>query len=164
MVAVTLTHLFLRNILLCHLAVDLRRVLSFAPGSCPNLMMSRSDHSDARPVPVALTPQLPPRAHRPLCMSVSSDSSGRFKALETQEWKNNLKAQVCPNTRPRRQQHKPFRLFEVYNSGTFSVFHVDNKISRFIVPLTSRNCPHTEADFYVQGLFKEYSYRVHINR
>lgn len=57
-------------------------------------MMSRSEHTDARPVPVALTPQLPPRAHRPLCMSVSSDSSGRFKALETQEWKNNLKAQV----------------------------------------------------------------------
>lgn len=57
-------------------------------------MMSRSEHTDGRPVPVALTPQLPPRAHRPLCMSVSSDSSGRFKALETQEWKNNLKAQV----------------------------------------------------------------------
>ncbi|KAF1386356.1 hypothetical protein PFLUV_G00093930 [Perca fluviatilis] len=63
-------------------------------GSCPNLMMSRSEHADARPVPVALTPQLPPRAHRPLCMSISSDSSGRFKALETQEWKNNLKAQM----------------------------------------------------------------------
>uniref|UniRef100_A0AAQ4S763 protein-tyrosine-phosphatase n=1 Tax=Gasterosteus aculeatus aculeatus TaxID=481459 RepID=A0AAQ4S763_GASAC len=30
-------------------------------------------------------------------MSVSSDSSGRFRALETQEWKNNLKAQVRPN-------------------------------------------------------------------
>lgn len=60
-------------------------------------MMSRSDHTDVRPVPVALTPQLPPRAHRPLCMSVSSDSSGRFKALETQEWKNNLKAQVRPS-------------------------------------------------------------------
>ncbi|KAG7214439.1 hypothetical protein INR49_006396 [Caranx melampygus] len=54
-------------------------------GSCPNLMMSRSEHADARPVPVALTPQLPPRAHRPLCVSVSSDSSGRFKALETQD-------------------------------------------------------------------------------
>lgn len=63
-------------------------------GSCPDLMMSRSDHVDARPIPVALTPQLPPRAHRPLCVSVSSDSSGRFKALETQEWKNNLKAQM----------------------------------------------------------------------
>ncbi|KAK2842799.1 hypothetical protein Q5P01_012999 [Channa striata] len=63
-------------------------------GSCPNLMMNRSDHADARPVPMALTPQLPPRAHRPLCVSVSSDSSGRFKALETQEWKNNLKAQM----------------------------------------------------------------------
>ncbi|KAM9753880.1 uncharacterized protein ACNS7B_007068 isoform 1-T2 [Menidia menidia] len=62
--------------------------------SCPNLMMSRSEHSNGRPVPVALTPQLPPRAHRPLCVSVSSDSSGRFKALETQEWKNNLKAQM----------------------------------------------------------------------
>ena len=59
-------------------------------------MMNRSEHADPRPVPVALTPQLPPRAHRPLCMSVSSDSSGRFKALETQEWKNNLKAQVSP--------------------------------------------------------------------
>lgn len=75
----------------------LRHVLLCDPGSCPNLMMSRSDHVNARPVPVALTPQLPPRAHRPLCMSVSSDSSGRFKALETQEWKNNLKAQVRPN-------------------------------------------------------------------
>lgn len=63
-------------------------------GSCPNLMMSRNEHPDARPVPVALTPQLQPRAHRPLCMSISSDSSGRFKALETQEWKNNLKAQM----------------------------------------------------------------------
>ncbi|XP_034391708.1 uncharacterized protein LOC117732707 isoform X2 [Cyclopterus lumpus] len=63
-------------------------------GSCPNLMMSRSERADARPAPVALTPQLPPRAHRPLCMSVSSDSSGRFRALETQEWKNNLKAQM----------------------------------------------------------------------
>lgn len=63
-------------------------------GSCPNLMMSRSEHVDVRPVPVALTPQLPPRVHRPLCMSASSDSSGRFKALETQEWKNNLKAQM----------------------------------------------------------------------
>ncbi len=60
-------------------------------------MMSRSEQSDVRPVPVALTPQLPPRAHRPLCMSVSSNSSGRFKALETQEWKNNLKAQVRSN-------------------------------------------------------------------
>ncbi|KAM6937326.1 uncharacterized protein FYW49_021109 [Xenentodon cancila] len=57
-------------------------------------MMSKSEHGNARPVPVALTPQLPPRAHRPLCVSVSSDSSGRFKALETQEWKNNLKAQM----------------------------------------------------------------------
>ncbi|XP_053741530.1 uncharacterized protein LOC128770735 [Synchiropus splendidus] len=63
-------------------------------GSCPNLTMSRSDHADMRPIPAALTPQLHPRAHRPLCMSVSSDSSGRFKALETQEWKNNLKAQM----------------------------------------------------------------------
>lgn len=72
---------------------------SVVTGSCPNLMMSRSEHVDARPAPVALTPQLPPRAHRPLCVSVSSDSSGRFKALETQEWKNNLKAQVSPQTR-----------------------------------------------------------------
>ncbi|KAM6973317.1 uncharacterized protein FYW47_003439 [Aplochiton taeniatus] len=63
-------------------------------GSCPNLAMSRSDQNDPRPVPMALTPQLPPRAHRPLCLSVSSDSNGRFKALETQEWKNNLKAQM----------------------------------------------------------------------
>ncbi|XP_068459960.1 uncharacterized protein [Clinocottus analis] len=62
-------------------------------GSCPNLMMSRSEPA-ARPGPVALTPQLAPRAHRPLSMSVSSDSSGRFRALETQEWKNNLKAQM----------------------------------------------------------------------
>ncbi|KAJ0029299.1 hypothetical protein NQD34_004296 [Periophthalmus magnuspinnatus] len=63
-------------------------------GSCPDLMMNRHDQIDVRPVPVALTPQLPPRLHRPLCVSVSSDSSGRFKALETQEWKNNLKAQM----------------------------------------------------------------------
>ncbi|MEQ2277563.1 hypothetical protein XENORESO_004503 [Xenotaenia resolanae] len=63
-------------------------------GSCPNLRMSRSEHTNTRHVPVALTPQLPLRAHRPLCASVSSDSSGRFKALETQEWKNNLKAQM----------------------------------------------------------------------
>ncbi|XP_077600312.1 uncharacterized protein LOC144215334 [Stigmatopora nigra] len=67
-------------------------------GSCPNLMMSKRDVSDMPPAPAgALTPQLPPRAHhhhRPLCMSVSSDSSGRFRALETQEWKNNLKAQM----------------------------------------------------------------------
>lgn len=63
-------------------------------GSCPDLMMNRHDQIEVRPVPVALTPQLPPRLHRPLCVSVSSDSSGRFKALETQEWKNNLKAQM----------------------------------------------------------------------
>ncbi|XP_077423416.1 uncharacterized protein LOC144053165 isoform X1 [Vanacampus margaritifer] len=65
-------------------------------GSCPNLRMSRRDAADSPPaVPAALTPQLQPRAHhRPLCMSVSSDSSGRFKALDTQEWKNNLKAQM----------------------------------------------------------------------
>ncbi|CAL9695186.1 unnamed protein product [Knipowitschia caucasica] len=63
-------------------------------GSCPDLMMNRHDQIDVRPVQVALTPQLPPRLHRPLCVSVSSDSSGRFKALETQEWKNNLKAQM----------------------------------------------------------------------
>lgn len=78
----------------CCLPFDLTCGLLGVSGSCPNLMMSRSDHADARPVPVALTPQLPARAHRPLCVSVSSDSSGRFKALETQEWKNNLKAQV----------------------------------------------------------------------
>ncbi|XP_061628763.1 uncharacterized protein LOC133477715 isoform X1 [Phyllopteryx taeniolatus] len=66
-------------------------------GSCPNLMMSRRDVADVAPAPSgAVTPQLPHRAHhhRPLCMSVSSDSSGRFKALDTQEWKNNLKAQM----------------------------------------------------------------------
>nr|XP_057932360.1 uncharacterized protein LOC131131562 isoform X2 [Doryrhamphus excisus]XP_057932361.1 uncharacterized protein LOC131131562 isoform X2 [Doryrhamphus excisus] len=64
-------------------------------GSCPDLMMSRRELAEVRrPGPVALTPQLPPRVHRPLCMSVSSDSSGRFRALETQEWKNNLKAQM----------------------------------------------------------------------
>ncbi|KAM9375903.1 uncharacterized protein KZ484_008413 isoform 1-T2 [Pholidichthys leucotaenia] len=57
--------------------------------------MSRNDAAAVRPAPAAtLTPQLPPRAHRPLCASVSSDSSGRFKALETAEWKNNLKAQM----------------------------------------------------------------------
>uniref|UniRef100_A0A671KCT0 protein-tyrosine-phosphatase n=1 Tax=Sinocyclocheilus anshuiensis TaxID=1608454 RepID=A0A671KCT0_9TELE len=56
--------------------------------------MSRNEQPDSRPLAMALTPQLPPRTHRPLCLSVSSDSNGRFKALETQEWKNNLKAQV----------------------------------------------------------------------
>ncbi|TSK45838.1 Dual specificity protein phosphatase 3 [Bagarius yarrelli] len=65
-----------------------------AIGSCPDLMMSRNEQRELRPAPVALTPQLPPRTHRPLCLSVSSDSNGRFKALETQEWKNNLKAQM----------------------------------------------------------------------
>ncbi|XP_028815162.1 uncharacterized protein LOC114767479 isoform X2 [Denticeps clupeoides] len=63
-------------------------------GSCPNLMMSRNEQPEHRPDPTVLTPQLPPRAHRPLCLSISSDSNGRFKALETQEWKNNLKAQM----------------------------------------------------------------------
>ncbi|XP_062316925.1 uncharacterized protein LOC134020732 [Osmerus eperlanus] len=71
-----------------------------ATGSCPNLMMSRNEQQDVRSAPLApsapsaLTPQLPPRVHRPLCLSVSSDSNGRFKTLETQEWKNNLKAQM----------------------------------------------------------------------
>ncbi|XP_026871024.2 uncharacterized protein LOC113580573 isoform X1 [Electrophorus electricus] len=65
-----------------------------ATGSCPDLIMSRKEQPDPRPAPLALTPQLPPRAHRPLCLSVSSDSNGRFRALETQEWKNNLKAQM----------------------------------------------------------------------
>ncbi|KAJ8249111.1 hypothetical protein GJAV_G00231290 [Gymnothorax javanicus] len=63
-------------------------------GSCPELMMNRKEQLEARRVAAALTPQLPPRTHRPLCVSVSSDSSGRFKALQTQEWKNNLKAQM----------------------------------------------------------------------
>lgn len=66
-----------------------------ASGSCPNLIMSRSEPASLGSDPVTLTPQLLPRLHRPLCVSVSSDSSGRFKALETPEWKNNLKAQVC---------------------------------------------------------------------
>ncbi|XP_011605429.1 uncharacterized protein isoform X3 [Takifugu rubripes] len=63
-------------------------------GSCPNLIMSRNELAIPRSNPVNLTPQLLPRVHRPLCVSVSSDSSGRFKALETPEWKNNLKAQM----------------------------------------------------------------------
>lgn len=66
-------------------------------GSCPDLM-NRNEQPDPRPLAMALTPQLPPRTHRPLCLSVSSDSNGRFKALETQEWKNNLKAQVGGST------------------------------------------------------------------
>lgn len=66
-------------------------------GSCPDLM-NRNEQPDSRPLAMALTPQLPPRTHRPLCLSVSSDSNGRFKALETQEWKNNLKAQVGGST------------------------------------------------------------------
>lgn len=85
----------LHSLLKTHNTLQIQSITrSECAGSCPNLMMSRSEHPDARPVPVALTPQLPPRAHRPLCMSISSDSSGRFKALETQEWKNNLKAQM----------------------------------------------------------------------
>ncbi|XP_048829389.1 uncharacterized protein LOC125706665 isoform X1 [Brienomyrus brachyistius] len=63
-------------------------------GSCPNLIMSRSEQPESRPGARVLTPQMPPRTHRPLCFSISSDSSGRFKALETPEWKNNLKAQM----------------------------------------------------------------------
>ncbi|KAJ8340081.1 hypothetical protein SKAU_G00347140 [Synaphobranchus kaupii] len=65
-----------------------------ATGSCPNLLMSRPEQAEQRLVAVALTPQLRPRAHRPLCLSVSSDSSVCLKALETQEWKNNFKAQM----------------------------------------------------------------------
>ncbi|XP_036390774.1 uncharacterized protein LOC118781797 [Megalops cyprinoides] len=66
-----------------------------ATGSCPDLMMmSRKEQPESRRVGTVLTPQLPPRVHRPLCLSISSDSNGRFKALETQEWKNNLKAQM----------------------------------------------------------------------
>lgn len=68
-------------------------------GSCPNLIMSRNGLAIPTSNPVNLTPQLLPRVHRPLCVSVSSDSSGRFKALETPEWKNNLKAQVCAKQR-----------------------------------------------------------------
>ncbi|KAK1159828.1 dual specificity protein phosphatase 10-like isoform X2 [Acipenser oxyrinchus oxyrinchus] len=63
-------------------------------GSCPNLIMSRNEQPEQKPVIMALTPQLPVRTHRPLCLSVSSDSNGRFRALESQDWKNNLKAQV----------------------------------------------------------------------
>ncbi|RXN01937.1 Dual specificity protein phosphatase 3 [Acipenser ruthenus] len=63
-------------------------------GSCPNLIMSRNEQPEQKPVIMALTPQLPVRTHRPLCLSVSSDSNGRFRALESQDWKNNLKAQM----------------------------------------------------------------------
>lgn len=81
---------------MCYLLLFLLFTFLFlsVSGSCPDLIMSRNEQPDSRPVPMALTPQLPPRTHRPLCLSVSSDSNGRFKALETQEWKNNLKAQV----------------------------------------------------------------------
>ncbi|XP_035272511.1 uncharacterized protein LOC118226761 [Anguilla anguilla] len=65
-----------------------------ATGSCPNLLMSRQEQPEQRQVAMALSPQLPPRANRPLCLSVSSDSSVSLKALETQEWKNNFKAQM----------------------------------------------------------------------
>lgn len=43
---------------------------------------------------MAATPPLPIRAHRPLCLSVSSDANGRYKPLESQEWQSNLKAQM----------------------------------------------------------------------
>ncbi|XP_039594209.1 protein-tyrosine-phosphatase MKP1 [Polypterus senegalus] len=65
-----------------------------ATGSCPNLIMSRNEQPEQKPVVKAATPQLSIRSHRPLCLSVSSDSSGRFKALESQDWKDNLKAQM----------------------------------------------------------------------
>ncbi|CAL8291835.1 unnamed protein product [Boreogadus saida] len=76
------------------------QIPSQCAGSCPDLMMSRTEPADPGPVAMALTPQLPPRAprpprpHRPLCLSVSSDSSGRFRALDSLEWRNNLKAQM----------------------------------------------------------------------
>ena len=97
---------FLRYLLLCNRAdpVAFPFIWFHAPGSCPNLMMSRNEQQDVRSSPLAplapsaLTPQLPPRVHRPLCLSVSSDSNGRFKTLETQEWKNNLKAQVVTDS------------------------------------------------------------------
>ncbi|KAJ8406544.1 hypothetical protein AAFF_G00301180 [Aldrovandia affinis] len=65
-----------------------------ATGSCPNLTMSGSDQHELQQAPAALTPQLPPRAHRPLCLSVSSESSGHSKALETQELRSSLKTQM----------------------------------------------------------------------
>lgn len=84
-----LSYLLLKN------SCVIKRVSLCDSGSCPNLIMSRNELAIPRSNPVNLTPQLLPRVHRPLCVSVSSDSSGRFKALETPEWKNNLKAQVC---------------------------------------------------------------------
>ncbi|XP_061103038.1 uncharacterized protein LOC133131659 isoform X1 [Conger conger] len=66
---------------------DLQSVITrseCASGSCPNLLMSRHEQS----------PQLPPRAHRPLCLSVSSDSSVCLKAMDAHEWKNNFKTQM----------------------------------------------------------------------
>lgn len=81
-----------------------------ASGSCPNLIMSRSEPASLGSDPVTLTPQLLPRVHRPLCVSVSSDSSGRFKALETPEWKNNLKAQVGAQ---HSKSNRPLKLWHI---------------------------------------------------
>ncbi|KAG7256935.1 hypothetical protein CRUP_019551 [Coryphaenoides rupestris] len=82
---------------LLHLSHLLRtlQVQCECSGSCPDLMMmSRTEPVEPCPVAMVLTPQLPPRGHRPLCLSVSSDSSGRFRALDSLEWREGLKAQM----------------------------------------------------------------------
>ncbi|XP_048401727.1 uncharacterized protein LOC125459374 [Stegostoma tigrinum] len=63
-------------------------------GSCPNLVMSRSDRPDCKHITMTSTPKLPVRSHRPLCLSVSSDGNGRYVALESQDFKSSLKSQM----------------------------------------------------------------------
>ncbi|XP_043914866.1 uncharacterized protein LOC122791259 [Protopterus annectens] len=63
-------------------------------GSCPDLQMSKIELAEQKLLVMAGTPQLPVRTHRPLCLSVSSDSNGRYKPLESQGWQSNLKAQM----------------------------------------------------------------------
>ncbi|GCB71195.1 uncharacterized protein [Scyliorhinus torazame] len=70
-------------------------------GSCPNLVLSKSDQPDYKHITMTSTPKLPVRTHRPLCLSVSSDGNGRYAALETQDFKSSLKSQMvkADNTR-----------------------------------------------------------------
>ncbi|XP_078403990.1 uncharacterized protein LOC144684227 [Cetorhinus maximus] len=63
-------------------------------GSCPNLVLSRTDRPDYKHITMTSTPKLPVRSHRPLCLSVSSDGNGRYAALESQDFKSSLKSQV----------------------------------------------------------------------
>nr|XP_014349054.1 PREDICTED: uncharacterized protein LOC106705050 isoform X2 [Latimeria chalumnae] len=56
--------------------------------------MSRVEPPEQLPIVIASTPQLSVRTHRVLCLSVSSDSSGRYQPLEAQDWRSSLKSQM----------------------------------------------------------------------